>query len=331
MGWKKSGASVQRSPTVYRASVPITVPLREPSAAGGIRLGPQPASRPETPLGPGRGAPAGPATETVSETLSGRDTGQPAGPAAETAPETPAETAAVPALENAGWQTVEVTPLGVEKRIRDGSGRVRWAVPTYDVSTGEDLEIPVNMDNSLLQVMFPDLEIALGQVPPPPPRSSPEQVEAHYQAALEDLARDLADQEGSARHGNMALDIATGARKEGCFLFTDGLVGRQVADTFEKIMAYGGLLASPCLQPPQHLEGVRVLVVPEGEMGTGDCAGKMSAELADLWGKDGSQAGQFRLGVRLDEGTVVVGKGTLKRDALDRSGREWARLRPDPP
>jgi hypothetical protein len=166
--------------------------------------------------------------------------------------------------------------------------------------------------------------LTLGQVPPPPPRICPEQVEAHYPAALENLARDLACQACQAcpdalwasRRAGLALDVATGARKEGRFLFTDGLVGRQVADTFEKIMAYGGLLASPCLQPPKHLDGVLVLVVPEARMawmGTGDCAGKMSAELAQLWDKDGSQAGQFRLGIRLDENTILVGKGTLKR------------------
>jgi len=78
-------------------------------------------------------------------------------------------------------------------------------------------------------------------------------------------------------------------------------------------MAYGGLLASPCLRPPQFIEDVRVLVVPEGDLGTGDCAGKMSQRLAHLFGKDGRQAGQFRLGVRLDEDTILVGKGTLKR------------------
>jgi hypothetical protein len=214
--------------------------------------------------------------------------------------------------------------------------RERRPLPVYDVATGENLETPVNLDNTLLQAMFPDpssssgqapstgsgqaLEIALGQVPPPPPRSSPEQVEAHWQAVLEDLSRNLNDQDGSARHGAMALDIATGARKEGRFMYTDGQVGRQVADTFEKVMAYGGLLASPCLRPPQLIENVRILVVPEGEMGTGDCAGKMSAELARVFGKDGSQAGQFRLGIRLDEDTVVVGKGTLKQmDWLDPS------------
>jgi hypothetical protein len=196
--------------------------------------------------------------------------------------------------------------------------RDRRPLSVYDVRTGEDLETPVNLDNTLLQAMFPDREIALGQVPPPPPRSSPEQVEAHWQAVLEDLSRSLGDQDGTARHGAMALDIATGARKEGRFMFSDGQVGRQVADTFEKIMAYGGLLASPCLRPPQLIENVRILVVPEGEMGTGDCAGKMSAELARIFGKDGSQAGQFRLGIRLDEDAVVVGKGTLKQmDWLD--------------
>ena len=200
-------------------------------------------------------------------------------------------------------QTAQPLDTGEQTRPR----RDRRALPVYDVASGEDLETPVNLDNTLLQAMFPDLQIALGQVPPPPPRATAEQLEAHWQAALEDLAKDLAGQDG------LALDVATGARKEGRFLFTDGQVGRQVADTFEKIMAYGGLLASPCLRPPQLVEGLRVLVVPEGEMGTGDCAGKMSAELAQLFDRDGSQAGQFRLGVRLDEDTILVGKGTLKR------------------
>ncbi|MDD3827097.1 MAG: hypothetical protein PHY79_14115 [Anaerolineae bacterium] len=189
----------------------------------------------------------------------------------------------------------------------------RRALQVYDVATGEDLETPVNLDNSLLQVMFPDLQVALGQVPAPPLRATPEQIEAYWQSVLEDLARDLGSQDGVEGQAVLALDVATGARKEGRFLYTDGQVGRQVAGTFEKIMAYGGLLASPCQQPPQLIEGVRILVVPEGEMGTGDCAGKMSTRLAELFGKDGSQAGQFRLGIRLDEDTIAVGKGTLKQ------------------
>jgi hypothetical protein len=199
--------------------------------------------------------------------------------------------------------------------------RNRRALPVYDVATGEDLETPVNLDNTLLQAIFPDLRIALGQVPPPPLRATPEQLEAYWQSVLEDLARDLGDQEG------MSLDVATGARKEGRFMYTDGQVGRQVADTFEKIMAYGGLLASPCQRPPQLIEGVRILVVPEGEMGTGDCAGKMSADLAQIFDKDGSQAGQFRLGVRLGEDTIAVGKGTLKQ--MDWLGPDCDLILPD--
>jgi hypothetical protein len=214
-------------------------------------------------------------------------------------------------------------PAAVEPAL---PSRQRRALPVYDVVTGQDLETPVNLDNTLLQVMFPDLKIALGQVPPPPPRSTPEQVEAHWQKALHDLSQDLAGQEG------LALDVATGARKEGRFMYTDRRVGRLVADTFEKIMAYGGLLASPCLRPPQLVQGMRVLVVKEGEMGTGDCAGKMSTRMARVFGKDGSQAGQFRLGVRLDEDTVLVGKGTLKQmdwADVDENGRGYDLILPD--
>jgi hypothetical protein len=217
---------------------------------------------------------------------------------------------------------------------RTGPRRQRQALPVYDVATGQDMETPVNLDNTLLQVMFPDLGIALGQVPPPPPRSTPEQAEAHSQKVLQDLSRDLAGQAcpEPERGKGLALDVATGARKEGRFMYTDGQVGRQVADTFEKIMAYGGLLASPCLRPPQFVEGVRVLVVAEGEMGTGDCAGKMSERLALLFDKDGSQAGQFRLGVRLDEDTILVGKGTLKRmhwTDVDQNGQGYDLILPD--
>ena len=227
------------------------------------------------------------------------------------------------ALEHRGGAAADHAPVAGRARL---PSRQRRALPVYDVATGQDLETPVNLDNTLLQVMFPDLRIALGQVPPPPPRSTPEQVEAHWQKVLQDLSRDLAGQEG------LALDVATGARKEGRFMYTDRQVGRLVADTFEKIMAYGGLLASPCLRPPQLVEGVRVLVVKEGEMGTGDCAGKMSARLARLFGKDGSQAGQFRLGVRLDEDTVLVGKGTLKQmdwADVDENGQGYDLILPD--
>jgi hypothetical protein len=215
------------------------------------------------------------------------------------------------------------TPVAAEPVL---PSRQRRALPVYDVATGQDLETPVNLDNTLLQVMFPDVKIALGQMPPPPPRSTPEQVEAHWQKALQDLSRDLEGQPGQA------LDVATGARKEGRFMYTDRRVGRQVADTFEKIMAYGGLLASPCLRPPQHVQGVRVLVVKEGEMGTGDCAGKMSIRLARIFGNYGSQAGQFRLGVRIDEDTVLVGKGTLKQmdwADVDEDGRGYDLILPD--
>ncbi|MBN1139030.1 MAG: hypothetical protein JXM73_20765, partial [Anaerolineae bacterium] len=226
-----------------------------------------------------------------------------------------------------GYPTPEpIRPLAEAKAERTVPKRQRQALPVYDVSTGQDLETPVNLDNTLLQAMFLDLRIALGQVPPPPPRASPEELEAHWQSVLEDLSRDLAEQ------GGLSLDVATGARKDGRFMYTDGRVGRQVADTFEKIMAYGGLLASPCLQPPKFVAGVRVLVVPEGEMGTGDCAGKMSERLAQLFDKDGSQAGQFRLGVRLDEDAVLVGKGTLKRmhwTDVDAEGRGYDLILPD--
>ncbi len=67
-------------------------------------------------------------------------------------------------------------------------------------------------------------------------------------------------------------------------------------------------------------------------MGTGDCAGKMSARLARIFGKDGSQAGQFRLGVRLDEDTVLVGKGTLKQmdwADVDEQGQGYDLILPD--
>jgi len=77
-------------------------------------------------------------------------------------------------------------PGEVQERLR----RNRRALPVYDVATGEDLETPVNLDNTLLQAMFPDLRIALGQVPPPPLRATPEQLEAYWQSVLEDLARD---------------------------------------------------------------------------------------------------------------------------------------------
>ncbi|MBN1658475.1 MAG: hypothetical protein JXA93_08750, partial [Anaerolineae bacterium] len=227
-------------------------------------------------------------------------------------------------------------PMGGEGQ--SSSKRNRRALPVIDVSTGEDLETPVNLDNTLLQAMFPDLAIVMGQVPPPPPCPRGKDLETHMQehweSVLKDLGNDLAGQacpEGE-RGNPMALDIATGGRKEGRFMFTDGQVGRMVADTHEKIMAYGGLLASPCLQPPKFVESVRVLVVKEGEMGTGDCAGKMSRRLAALWGKDGSEAGQFRLGVRLDEDTVLVGKGTLKamdRVGVDAEGRAYDLIIPD--
>jgi hypothetical protein len=292
MGWSKSSAG--RRPTTYRITGPGARPLHEGTGGGGSA-----------------GAPS-------SERLSGPapggiGPGQPNLP-----PETVLQSQEAPGAEKA--QTLPDAGPG------NTSKRNRRSLPVYDVASGEDLETPVNLDNSLLQAMFPNLQLALGQAPPPPANATPEQVEAHWQAVLEDLVQDLAGQEA------IALDIATGGRKEGRFLYTDGQIGPRVADTHEKIMAYGGLLASPCLQPPKFIEGVRILVVPEGEMGTGDCAGKISRRLAALWDKDGSEAGQFRLGVQLDEDTILVGKGTLKgmdRVDVDAEGRGYDLILPD--
>ena len=43
----------------------------------------------------------------------------------------------------------------------DRPTRQRRSLPVYDVATGEDLETPVNLDNTLLQVMFPDPSTSL--------------------------------------------------------------------------------------------------------------------------------------------------------------------------
>jgi hypothetical protein len=133
------------------------------------------------------------------------------------------------------------------------------------------------------------------------------------------------------------LVLATGARKHGDFLFAHTPYWKKIAPTFEKIMAYGGIMLTSCREPPRQFKHLRVLIVEEdGEYGTGDCNAKMADWLFEEFGQQGHRfrAGQFRLlAEREDEsGMVVVGKGTIKRmehQDVDERGQPYDLILPE--
>jgi len=161
-------------------------------------------------------------------------------------------------------------------------------LPKCQVLDGS-VEYQVPFRNSVLQSLYPDIEAAVFQV-----------------------STDIADRDDmEARLGQeingLQLDLATGARKHGEFIATNHQVAHRFWKTPEQTMAYGGNLLTYCTEPPRHL-GLRVLVVEDGEYGTGDCHAKLDAATAQVYLGRADRAAQFRLVAEqyLAKGTMIT-------------------------
>jgi hypothetical protein len=198
--------------------------------------------------------------------------------------------------------------------------RQRYKTPIYNLTTGQPLpdvkgegNLALNFDNSAFHSLFPDAELAIVRIPKLPDRASPEEI-AEHQARMRELVEQGIEIDGQ----RYDLVLATGARKHGNFLFAHTPYWKKIAPTFEKIMAYGGIMLTSCREPPRQFKHLRVLIVEEdGEYGTDDCKAKMADWLFEEFGQQGHRfrAGRFRLLAEWEDesGMVVVGKGTIKR------------------
>jgi len=187
--------------------------------------------------------------------------------------------------------------------------RQRYKIPIYNLTTGQPLPdvkgegtLAIHFDNSAFHSLFPDAELAIVRIPRPPDRASSIEV-AEHQARR----RELVEQGIEINAKRYDLVLATGARKHGDFLFAHTPYWKKIAPTFEKIMAYGGIMLTSCREPPRQFKHLRVLIVEEdGEYGTGDCNGKMADWLFEEFGQEGNRhrAGQFRLLAEREDGPV---------------------------
>ncbi len=124
---------------------------------------------------------------------------------------------------------------------------------------------------SLFWELFPDAKILFVEVDP--------------EASLGEKASFL-----SLPHGGLSLAGGTSSRKRGILMYADqetvqGL--RTYFGTPERLLAYTSNLFSSCWEGVETKE-MTMLVVPDGEYGTGDCHAKVSSDLS-------SKAATFRL------------------------------------
>jgi hypothetical protein len=217
--------------------------------------------------------------------------------------------------------------------------RQRHKIPIYNLTTGQPLpdvkgegNLALNFDNSAFHSLFPNAKSAIVRIPKPPDRASPGET-AEHQARMRELVEQGIEVDGQ----RYDLVLATGARKHGDFLFAHTPYWKKIAPTFEKIMAYGGIMLTSCREPPRQFKHLRVLIVEEdGEYGTGDCNAKMADWLFGEFGQQGRsfRAGQFRLLAECEDesGMVVVGKGTIKRmdhQDVDEQGQPYDLILPE--
>jgi len=150
-----------------------------------------------------------------------------------------------------------------------------------------DYQVPFR--NSVLQSLYPDIEAAVLQV------------------SMDIADRDDMEAQLAQGHDGLQLDFATGAKKQGEFIATDHQVAHRFWTTPEQTMAYGGNLLTYCTEPPKHL-ALRVLVVEDGEYGTGDCHAKLDAATAKVCLGHADRAAQFRLVADqyLAKGTMIT-------------------------
>jgi hypothetical protein len=120
------------------------------------------------------------------------------------------------------------------------------------------------LKNTLLSVLYPGIKVASVNVPAEP---LDDYEEAQVENALARLVWNGA---------HYKLVGASGSAKKGKFYFVDREHSRTIAERFQHwpqaAIVYFGILVSPCKVMMEEPE-VRVLVVPDRELGTNDCRG----------------------------------------------------------
>ena len=159
-----------------------------------------------------------------------------------------------------------------------------------DTRSWDDTLVPFR--NTPFEALFPDQDIAIISVDTDP-------------TIKPSIVYDLSILDG------WQIDFASGAKKHGDFFITPAGSPRVASffwDTAEKAIAYGGNLVTDC-ESIHHVADLRVLVVNDGEYGTGDCHAKASPQLYALIDGDERRAVQFRLAT-IEKSTGYLAKGT---------------------
>ena len=152
----------------------------------------------------------------------------------------------------------------------------------YDLKEGAFVD-RVSLRNTLLATLHPDVTTTIIHVDPAEAQENRSTVEAALSQGF---------------HG-LRLDFASGARKHGDFFFTDAQprLAERYWDTPEEAMAYGSLLVTECDYRPQIID-MPILIVEEGHLGTGDCAGFIHPDLLAWFGIPDNVAVQGRIALR---------------------------------
>ena len=161
--------------------------------------------------------------------------------------------------------------LGHEENLNldqiEGGSRL-LVLNKFDLKEGAFVD-RVPLRNTLLEILHPYVTTAIVHV-------DPDEVQENRPTVEAALGREL--------YG-LRLDFASGARKQGDFFFTDAQprLAERYWSTPEEAMAYGSLLVTECDYEPQIID-MPILVVGEGHLGTGDCAGFIHPDLLARFG-----------------------------------------------
>ena len=164
----------------------------------------------------------------------------------------------------------------------------------YEQRWGQFYSFP----NTLFGSMFPNVECIIVSVAPPEndPDAEPWPPETVRQEML------------ALEMGQYRPDHASTSKKNGELIWTDAPIASRFGMTPQQALAYGSIWWTSCHSLPPVQFKLNVLVVNDGEYGTGDCHGSIATHLAAEFDWPENRAGQFRLGVP-DLGFLA--KGTL--------------------
>lgn len=178
-------------------------------------------------------------------------------------------------------------PMFVISLDIDSNGQAKTRIP--------DLEKTAQLQNTLLQGLFPDIRVARLNVPA-------DVLDESQKARVEQTMK-IVNVDGV----QFKLVGASGSAKDGKFYAVEAKYERAIAERFlnwpQAAITYFGVLVSPCKVRIEAAD-VRVIVVKDHEFGTNDCRGWISRSLfhalqdrSRLGGRDlpGDRMYQFRL------------------------------------